>query len=89
MKNLNTPIYDRARQEIIDINSRSELLTVSINRCHDANSIGINGLSKSFTIKYPFSFQYSEILFCNLKKFSPYFMMAYGMRVSLLPTGPK
>ena len=42
--------------------------------------------SKSFTVKFSFSFQYSEI-FCNINLF-PYLMMADEIRVSLLPTGP-
>ena len=73
VKKFSTRIKDRTKWE------RSELLIMFITKCQDANSIAMYGLSKSFTIKYPFrkpyseilnfSFQYSESVFCNIKNF--------------------
>ena len=55
MKNFSTPIKDRTRQEIIDMDLRSELPSPSKDLKMHANSIVMYGLLKSFTIKYPFS----------------------------------
>ena len=62
---VNTPTKDRKRygKELIGTHEEVDY-HMSISRCQDADTIAMYGLSKSFTIKFPF--RYSKILFLTL-----------------------
>ena len=61
---VNTQTNERTRLKL-DLDLRSKSPAVSIRRCQDANTITMYGLSKSFAIKFSFSFQYFEIFYNN------------------------
>ena len=56
---------------------RGESPLMPTRRCQDANSTAMYGLSKFFKIKFPFSFQYTEIIL--IYEFSSYIIMIDGI----------